>query len=426
MNLNVGIKKGIFENYTPKQVMIAFIMIMLSGNPAITTVYINVDILNISFLIFLVWQLLNEKKDIFERNGFFIFLVFIYIFALQSIFFGIFNIVSIIGFLIKAYIGYAVIRLVPMFPIAYVLIMYRLCILGAIIWFIALTGILSGVIQLFPPWTIYPWVKVVSYALGIHTFFLDLESFKVLRNAGMFWEPGAFAGYINLAFIFMAFFIDDIPRRLLYRIYIVFFIALLTTMSTAGILVFPLALVLSLELKRFSARAKRYIVSSFGVLAFCLMLGGSYIYSNVDFIGEKIEHQLSTVEGTREETLGMNNTRFGTLLFDWFYIKKSPFFGNGLHESTRYRFHGINNRVDGQGNGLSDFVAKFGFIGLIFYVICVGKGLYRFNHNYFKATLSVLVILISLFSEPFLNYPLYIGLFFLYCSPKMKMEYNSV
>lgn len=60
-------------------------------------------------------------------------------------------------------------------------------------------------------------------------------NYKIFRNSGLWWEPGAFQLFVNLAFIFSL--VND---NTTLKKYIVFLITIVTTMSTTGIIVFIL------------------------------------------------------------------------------------------------------------------------------------------------------------------------------------------
>ena len=91
-------------------------------------------------------------------------------------------------------------------------------------------------------------------------------------------------------------------------------------------------------------------------------------YVEVDFLGDKVSRQLENAQFLED----FSPDRFGALLFDLHYIEKSPWFGNGFHESTRYADHPhLQGEALGHGNGLSNFVATLGTVGLAAYLLGV-------------------------------------------------------
>lgn len=68
----------------------------------------------------------------------------------------------------------------------------------------------------------------------------------------------------------------------------------------------------------------------------------------------------------------------------------------------------------GQGNGLSGFAAKFGLLGLGTFLFLCWRTFYRLSgFSVYKASMALLVVVLVLNGEAFLNYPLFLGLMFL-------------
>jgi hypothetical protein len=223
------------------------------------------------------------------------------------------------------------------------------------------------------------------------------------RNAGMFWEPGAFQGVINLSILLLP---AEMLRQRRFRLRLaVMLLALLSTFSTTGYLVFFLLAVY--KLARFSI--PQVVKWPAVVLVAALSLTA---FLEADFLGAKILDQLEYSSQIDD----FSPDRFGALLFDLYYIEKHPLFGNGLIETTRYADHPhLWGLALGHGNGVSNFAATFGLFGLALYGgallrsrIAAGTGA--------KVFVLVIVALIS-FGEQFLATPLFLGLPFLLGAP---------
>lgn len=177
--------------------------------------------------------------------------------------------------------------------------------------------------------------------------------------------------------------------------------ALFTTFSTTGYLVF---FALS-AYKLYQLRAR--VTLRFFLIA--LVLGiGAVLISEAHFLGAKIRIQFENLSLSSD----YSSDRFGALAFDLYYIEKHPVFGNGLIDETRFADHPyLHGLTRGHGNGLSNFTATYGLFGLLAYLSAITFA--RFaplpSHRLFGAA----VIAILLFSEQFLNYPLFLGLPFL-------------
>jgi len=138
---------------------------------------------------------------------------------------------------------------------------------------------------------------------------------------------------------------------------------------------------------------------------------------HLDFVGEKIREYRQKI-AYRER--GWERTRFGGIIFDLEYIERRPFFGWGPNHTTRYMLHGGEN-IGAMGNGLSDFTAKFGLLGLITVLTSIWIGVYKLErHNLTKATLFIFFIVMVLNGEHLLDYSVYLGLMFLEPMPKNR------
>jgi O-antigen ligase len=159
----------------------------------------------------------------------------------------------------------------------------------------------------------------------LYTQGLTLHS---LQNQGMFWEPGAFAGILPLCLILnfnnLNFYFNHDRLKL-----IIVIIALLTTQSITIYISFFLIIMFY-----FITIKNRFLIFVFAPV---LVLLSIYLYTKTDFLSSKIEDQYSSA---KEQSIGeLYNTRFGSIVFDWYYIKKHPSIGNGIHEKTRYEDH---------------------------------------------------------------------------------------
>ena len=222
------------------------------------------------------------------------------------------------------------------------------------------------------------------------------------RNSSMLWEPGAFQGIINLALFLM-------PARLLWQRrnrfkLLVLLLALISTFSTTGYLVLFLV-----ALYKLGSEVMGRFVRLSGLAA--LTLAAGFTISEADFLGEKVVQQFIDAQSYE----GFMPDRFGAFLFDLQYIEKSPIFGNGLIEETRYADHPqLQGLTLGHGNGLSNFLASFGFAGLLIYLAGILRsGFGRPGSSIGPRITLALVVAALSFGEQFLNTPLFLGLPFL-------------
>lgn len=231
---------------------------------------------------------------------------------------------------------------------------------------------------------------------------------SMYRNSGMFWEPGAFAGYIILAFLL---YIDDM--KLLVRKHlpsvIILLICLVTTFSTAGYL---LVVIMSFYYVFLEIRHKILIVPVLAVLIPALAV----LFVNSEFLGEKILRQFEDITTMNPDSL--NYERVGSLVFDAQYIALHPLFGNGLANKTRFALHQqfSDELLSAFSNGFSGCLASMGIIFMLMYL----AALYR-NPTVNRKWLLMGTVILALQSEYFLNYPLYLSLPFMdFCSRSVR------
>ena len=78
---------------------------------------------------------------------------------------------------------------------------------------------------------------------------------------------------------------------------------------------------------------------------------------------------------------------------------------------------------EGMGNGFSDFIAKFGILGMFLYLLTLYRGTIYYNRgNSLRSLHIILIVVIMLQGEAFLGFPLFLGLMFL--GPPMFSENN--
>lgn len=383
------------------------LLVCISGNQAFD-VGIRRDLLLTASAIFLLGIFLLQNKNLLSGKFLLIFYIYSAILLIQCVSFYFFPLKTIAGFLIRLFIGYAVVRLVEDFPRAFVNVLFYTALVSFCFYIPEQLFHAVGLSfqSYFEP--IRQLVGVpVDFNVLIYNF--DIPS-EIHRNSAFFWEPGAFAGYLLLALLFLGLRKDSYPAKSYRSRLLVLSLALVSTFSTTGYVVFPIVLLPHLRLAgRTRAEALRMMLLTFFLL---LPLLGFATYGvwQLDFVEKKINYQQEKVltHGT-----GWQMTRFGTLLFDWEYIKRRPLFGWGLHEKTRYQLnHGIP--LPGLGNGLSGTAHKLGVFGLAVWLVYVGGGMFRLAKGApWRGALALLAILLVLNGEDFLNFPLFWGLMFL-------------
>lgn len=220
------------------------------------------------------------------------------------------------------------------------------------------------------------------------------------KNSGMFWEPGAFAGYIILGIIFIFiknrdFILSDYRKEALVLI-----ITLLTTVSAMGYIVLGVLFILYVV---YNFKFKGLVIST---LIIVLILGS---ISTIKPMKEKVIQQYMTAKSMNP--MDVSNTRFGALKMDFKYISKEPLIGNGVHISTRYRYHSTIRGDIGHGNGMSNFIACWGIPLFLYWLWCLFKFFWGNTSKYRISTFFLIILILTLQGEQFLNYPIYLSFF---------------
>jgi hypothetical protein len=349
------------------------------------------------------------------------------ILAVQSISFNFFPLKTIVGFIIRLFIAFACVRLVKEFPRTYINVMYGICIIS--FCFYVPEQLFHAVGRDFAS-LFTPWVNLIRkvflrnvYEDATILIYNYEHPHEVLRNAGLFWEPGAFAGYILLGLIFLGLKKDSYAKRFYMTRFVVLTIALLTTLSTMGYVLYPVVLGLHYRPK------EKMVTETLGWLSIIILASPLLIFSaikawNLDHIGPKITNQYEVTINRSEKN--WYRTRFGSVIFEWKYIKRRPILGWGIHPKTRYALNPRDEFAKGRANGLSSFVHGFGFFGLGIFIFAAWKGLHLLSrNNFFRSSLAIAVILLILIDEAFLQYPLFLGLMFLEKSRRKSAKENA-
>jgi hypothetical protein len=370
--------------------------------------------LMIAFFIFLLVLYLTRKKSPLALSDLSVIFLFLMILAVQALFFNFFPLVTIAGFIIDLFVGFAAVRLVNNFPRIYINVMYVICTVS--LCFYVPEQLFHAVgrdfASLFTP-IVYLVREVFLYCCDTHILVYNFEfPAEVHRNAGIFWEPGAFAGYILLALIFLGLKKDSYEKQFYMTRLYVMLITLFTTLSTMGYLVCSVVLMIHYRPGGRTAAANLGWLSIIIMVSPLLSYGAVRIW-NLDHMGPKIIHQYENAVSRSGDN--WQRTRFGQVLWDWKYIKRRPIIGWGLHPKTRYALDPRDMLLSkGQGNGLLGFVHTFGLLGLGVFVAAAWKGLYILSgNNFFRSVLAVAAILLMSNGEGFLRSPLFLGLMFL-------------
>ncbi len=370
--------------------LLMFVLVWaLSGNPIINVWYKTI----LSALALLALAFVFVRRPRFSWRAWWILWGFSAICVGQAISTGYFSPVTIVGFFTNLVIALSTVLLVRNFAKAFVDVMFWTAAISLVVYAL-LIGTQGGLVTMVQPFALH--------APDAHILIHYFHPSHLHQNNSYFWEPGVYAGYLVLTIVFLGSANSQYSRKRYQIILLVLVAALATTLSTAGYLLGPLALLY--HGKAFGRKVTR------GFLIVAAMIGLVYLYQNTAFLNDKVSNQSRQVAA---RTPNWQLTRLGGLISDWEQIKLQPLFGWGPNPEIRYQFvaEGI---LKYQGNGLSDFTAKFGFCGLALFLTTTYMGFSCvFNGRVRHTLLALTITALALNGECFLVFPLFLTLMFL-------------
>lgn len=235
------------------------------------------------------------------------------------------------------------------------------------------------------------------------------------RNCGPFWEPGAFSGYILMAFVFYFNNLKELWKSQPWKVTILI-IALLTTFSTQGYVGSFLILMSKMAV---SMKVKKAI--SITLAGFLMLFISFIIYESTPFLKEKIDDQVSISENWDSDRSLQTANRFTTTFVDLDIISKNPIFGATNDPGIRYQDFAyiILYEVDrkglyGAGSGMTMYAAANGLLLLFLWIYLTYQSLVIYYADKKSALLIILCLLAIGQGEVYINYILYLSLPYLF------------
>ena len=258
---------------------------------------------------------------------------------------------------------------------AVISVMYTICI-------ISLIG--------FVMYSLIPSMRSINVVNGkISNIFLFSYYKKVWRNMGLFWEPGAFQTFINLALL-----LECLKKDVRMKYVLIFAVTLLTTFSTTGYLAF--AVIVSMMMSKRGVDIKFRLIVMF--VAFILLL---YIFMNQDdffapgtVFGKLIHNDLDSVNTF--------STRFYSIGKPFECFLESPIWGvgyNGLIEKTLKYTASMNTFT------LVNLFAVYGIAYGFITILGIGALSKRCCHTHLERLFFVIVMIIVSASENYVKNP---------------------
>ena len=230
---------------------------------------------------------------------------------------------------------------------------------------------------------------IFTFTQGRHDF----------RNSGFVWEPGAFGCFLIITLMFH-FFRNDFTFDKTAKIFIV---GIITTLSTTNYLALFILLFLMY----------RYRVRRFNFAILLLIPLGAILFMTVPILGEKITQTMNDDSKSLEDMQNLSRyytlhnvqiplNRFAsmTFLYDNFGAHLIMGISNKYDEIVNQKFN-VNI-----SNGIFDFLAKFGVIGLLFLIYRYLQFCKAYLVRNELAFYCLVILMVLAFGEPILFLPI--------------------
>jgi len=367
-------------------------LIFISGNIA----FRPKEFLFIAFIISVI--LFFYRKSKFDISFAYFLVGLLIIMILQGFKFNFFPVVTYIGVFIRILITYLLLKSVDDFTKKFINIMYYFSIISLI--FLFFIFLIPGVEDFVLNKLVIANVQERYSILGLYTIVYGFE----YKNAGPFWEMGAFGGFLVLTLI-LSYLRDQI---LLNKINIVLIITILSTQSSTAYI--SLAAFLSFI---FFSKTKDVLLK---ILVVSALVSVSYFaYMNLDFLGKKIETQLEDTKVILDSPSleGASTDRFITIVKDWRDFQGHEIIGRGTHASTRYTtMYDVKEVTDTRTVGSTDIIVRYGLPFFLWMLFMMYKSFSSYSKHFSKngeymGISIVFIILLLLTSETYFLNPFF-------------------
>jgi len=211
------------------------------------------------------------------------------------------------------------------------------------------------------------------------------------RNCGIFWEPGLFAIFVNIAFIFE--FIDIKRKKPKVVSCALYLLTLISTFSTAGYIIFVVVFIYCFH----KVTKTKKIELKFVLLSFLPLILVIALFFIIPSLRTKII----------EQTQSYFSRLYGPIV-NFHVFKKGKIFGVGLLEEQNF-FNSmlvelkLTDKIDAQTSSMGVYVSSFGIFGILIYLLpLIYLGLSKKIDKFDKVLLMIVFFLFTNV-EPLVN-----------------------
>lgn len=391
MNIKIKTLSSILKKYECE--VLIFMLIFFSNEGFIFGVGKNELLIkskffiNIFLFIIIFLRFLKNKKGI-PKKAFFYFVIMTIIICLSNvinncfdiwtfwrIFLMLFSLILVSEYSLKKFLN------------SYINVISILSIIALISYFAFL--FFPAFIKSFPIDSNYIGYNFYSF-FGLNYIPVSFNSHYGIRNYSIFREPGVFACYLGIALLFLLLG-DNIEQENKIKKIIIFSLAMITTLSTAGILSFVLLIFIFLLKKNKNKNISRLIILLLGVILFYALSG------QFDLVFDKLFN-------TQSEFADSKNDRFNGIYVAFELISRNPILGVGITNfdiSSKLLTLYIGDSIIATDHYTISLLKIFAQTGIVCFVIYL-FGLYntlKQNCNQKIITILSFFVLIIIFSN---------------------------
>jgi hypothetical protein len=375
---------------------LVFLLIATSG---MEFFYFNDEYIAIGLFLSLITFTARRKLEFIDLKFILILLIFILWEIIQSYYFQSYLLKSLLGTFGRFTFAYAVIKNVgKKFIDTYVKIIYFLSIVSLLFYFLFFSPQLTNLVvshairrPLFPQTNL-------DYGFTPNYIIINFNAYNEFRNSGPFWEPGAFADFLNIALLFNIF----KTNKLVNKRNVLFIITIITTLSTAGFV--TLFFIISSVYLLLDPSVKKVFILIPLIVVFTVLM------MNVPFLLPKIENNVLIADND-------NTSRFGSAVSDYYLIYKNPIVGYGRDIENKFNTSLWDEKKMHRNNGVTGFMTEWGLLLFVLYFANYKKSANYicsyFNSNAKLAIIFLISVLLLGFSEGLFQYPFFHSLMFL-------------
>jgi hypothetical protein len=235
-----------------------------------------------------------------------------------------------------------------------------------------------------------------------------------IRNSGFVWEPGAYGCFLTIGLLFH--FMNNSFK--FDRNAIILAVSIFTTISTTAYLAFGVLMFLYYRVNGGTISIKMIFGFALGIILFFSLpfLRDKIIQTYYDDKEALDDYEtiLNGLDYFTENEGQVKLNRFASGIFLYRNFKHQLIFGvSNAYINVKSSVYGVEINKFNISNGIIDFIAKFGLIGLIFLFYRIGNFIYIHYDRLEFSVYMIIIVLVMNFGEPLLMLPITLVFLFL-------------